>query len=65
MGKRIWMTGRCCGFWRRRAGRHRKLQFVETDVILYPNGQASVKYTVRYKVLSGSFTASISAASAG
>ena len=32
-----------------------RLQFVETDVILYPNGQAGVKYTVRYKVLSGEF----------
>ena len=32
-----------------------KLQFVETDVILYSNGQASVKYAVRYKVLSGDF----------
>ena len=31
------------------------LKFVETDVVLYPNGQASVKYTVRYKVLSGDF----------
>ncbi len=34
---------------------NRQLQFVETDVILYPNGQASVKYTVRYRVLSGDF----------
>jgi hypothetical protein len=32
-----------------------KLQFVETEVLLYPNGQARMEYTVRYKVLSGDF----------
>ena len=56
MGKRMWML--VATVWllasTAMAGTG-SLQFVETDVILYPNGQASVKYTVRYRVLSGEF----------
>jgi hypothetical protein len=32
-----------------------RLQFVETEVILFPNGRASVEYVVRYSVISGEF----------
>ncbi len=56
MRKRIWMIVVAMGVLTSVAlAGTGKLQFVETDVVLYPNGQASVKYTVRYKVLSGEF----------
>ena len=32
-----------------------RLQFVETEVILFPDGKASVEYVVRYAVTSGEF----------
>ncbi|MDH5742693.1 MAG: DUF2207 domain-containing protein, partial [Candidatus Aminicenantes bacterium] len=32
-----------------------KLQFVETEVVFFPDGKASVEYVVRYSVISGEF----------
>ncbi len=32
-----------------------RLQFVETEVNLFPDGRASVEYVVRYTVISGEF----------
>ncbi|MCJ7582809.1 MAG: hypothetical protein MUP98_20010, partial [Candidatus Aminicenantes bacterium] len=32
-----------------------RLQFVETEVLLLPDGKASVEYVVRYQVISGEF----------
>ena len=32
-----------------------RLQFVETEVLLLPDGNASVEYVVRYQVISGEF----------
>ena len=56
MGKRMWMlvVAACMLVPVALAGTG-NLQFVETDVILYPNGQTSVKYVVRYRVRSGEF----------
>ncbi len=32
-----------------------RLRFVETEVLLFPDGKASVEYVVRYTVISGEF----------
>ena len=32
-----------------------RLKFVETEVILFPNGKSSIEYVVRYQVISGEF----------
>ena len=32
-----------------------QLEFVETEVILFPDGKASIEYVVRYRVISGEF----------
>jgi hypothetical protein len=56
MNKRMWMLVlTICVLASTALAGTGRLQFVETDVILYPNGQASVKNTVRYRVLSGEF----------